>query len=157
MARSAKVNPLHLVVAVLTAPLVCLGLPLLVPSLRAWLMDASEFVPRTDCGTGWTTGMVSWAEISDTMIFMCYVVLSVALFYWYELTAAQLSRREAVAVAIWSAFVFACGLTHLTGRMMFGFPCYRLDTLVRSYCALASVAAVVHAPILLRMDTWFRT
>jgi len=156
MASGAKVNPAHLAAAVLTAPLLCLGIPLAIPSLREWLMDASEFVPRTDCGPGWTESLVSVAQISETMIFCAYTILSVALFWWYELTAATLSKREAVAVAIWSAFVFACGLTHLTGRVMFNYPCYRLDTLVRVYCDLASLAAVVHAPILVRMDTWFQ-
>ena len=44
-------------------------------------------------------------------------------------------------MSVYAAFIFSCGLTHVTSALMFHYPVYRLDTLARILCAGISVVA----------------
>jgi len=95
--------------------------------------------------------MVPWQRMANFLTFLAYEVLGVVLIWNRALLRQFLELRYATpAVVIWGSFIALCGWTHLMDWWIFERPMYRLDTVVRTLTAIASVAAVFTVPVLLR-------
>lgn len=108
-----------------------------------WLFDTGGFTPRNSCGPGWTDLLRSVSTISNTIIFVCYVLIPFGIFSIYKkLRSNQPMRAQSLGCILFCAFVFSCGLTHLMDRLMFVWPAYRLTALVLFVTAVISLSTV---------------
>lgn len=109
-----------------------------------WLTDTHEFVARSVCGTGWTTALVWAANLSDVLIFVCYLVIPLASVRIYRRVFIQHKhlRSPALGLLLSCAFIVTCGLTHLSDALMYHWPAYHLDITIRVLCAACSVATI---------------
>lgn len=105
----------------------------------AKLFDTEGFPPRWNCGT-WTSGH-GWLHIlSDLAVFGAYVAIPCLLVYFMR------KRRDlAYPPVFWlfSAFIFACGATHLIEATIFWNPWYRLSGVAKLLTAIASWLTVI--------------
>lgn len=138
-------RPVLILAAALLAPFALLGIVL--AAFWPTIGDASGFMPRTMCGKDWTIELISLHVYSDVLIFISYMVLSLALLiFYYKLRPSFSGLQFSVIVWTWAMFVMACGFTHISNRLMFSYPAYRFDGVVRAVCAAVSVAAVLQLP-----------
>lgn len=108
--------------------------------LLNWLFDSSPWPPRWQCGTwsltlGWGTILSNWL---------------IALSYWLIPLGAYwlLRKRPALAphptLVTWClAFVVLCGTTHALDGLVYWWPAYRLNFVVRSLTAVVSVGTLI--------------
>ncbi|MCW5634017.1 MAG: PAS domain S-box protein [Rubrivivax sp.] len=116
-----------------------------------WLsnvLGASGFLPHGYCFT-WSPGVL-WSMVgADAVIAASYYSIPLAL--------VQLSRRRPDVQFGWllmlfSAFIFACGTTHLLGIWVIWNPDYAVEALVKTFTAAVSlVTAVALWPLLPRL------
>ncbi len=114
------------------------------------LFDPDGFVPRWQCGN-WTA-LSGWLMIvSDILIFLSYTAIPAAL-------AFTLARRRDVPfpslVALFVAFIMACGITHALDALMFYHPIYRVLGVVKAVTAVVSFTTAV---VLIRSLPWLLT
>ena len=96
----------------------------------------SQFTPHGFC-LAWQPGLI-WLEVaSDLLIAAAYFSIPAALLVF-------LRRRRDLAFkpvfALFAAFIFACGTTHILGAVTLWVPLYWLDGAVKALTALLSVA-----------------
>lgn len=99
-----------------------------------------DFNPRNTCGTGWTSSLVTLHIVSDFLIWFSYLAIPCILVYFIR------KRKDAPfphIVWLFGAFILSCGTTHLVGMLMFSFPMYRLDGLIKLITGFVSLATVV--------------
>lgn len=101
--------------------------------------DISGFPPRWHCGEwssllGWTT------IISDLAIFTAYTAIPVTIALYM-----RAKRDVPFPHVFWlfSAFIFACGATHLIEAIIFWYPIYPVQGVVKVFTAMVSIAAVI--------------
>jgi signal transduction histidine kinase/ActR/RegA family two-component response regulator len=109
------------------------------PGFFRRILDTSSYPPRWSCGT-WTPGE-GWLHIcSDLGIWSAYLAIPLALAYFIR-------RRKDLPFTpifwLFCSFIIACGTTHLMEVLMFWWPAYRLNGLVKLACALISWVTVV--------------
>lgn len=109
---------------------------------------STDFMPHSYClgqpGLIWTNA------VSDSLIWLSYIAISVGLVALLRKTQALLGFRW-VFVAF-GLFIVACGFTHLFEVVTLWEPVYRLSTLVKVLTAGASVAtAIAFAPLVPRV------
>lgn len=88
----------------------------------------------------WSESLVYSYVISDMLIFLAYFSMPVALVYFGR-------RRHDFPypglLKLFSAFIMACGLTHLMGVVLLWVPVYQLDALLKIVTACISVITAV--------------
>ncbi len=105
----------------------------------AHLFDTDGFPPRWHCGD-WTAG-TGWLHIlSDIGIWSAYVSIPIVIGYF-------LLRRRTLPfrgiVALFAAFILACGSTHLMDAVIFWWPAYRLSGIMKLATAVLSWTTVI--------------
>ena len=106
-----------------------------------WLFNYSEFNPRNSCGEGWTMYLQVTHQLSDVIIFLCYITIPLLI---YTLISEVNKRTEFKykKLAFWYLmFIIFCGLSHFVNFLMFKYPMYRLDALIKCLIAIISVMA----------------
>lgn len=104
--------------------------------------DTSGFPPRWYCGPAWSEEPLwGWIHVvSDVVIWLSYISIPAAALF-------ALRKRGDVPlrgiVALFAAFVIACGFTHLIEAMIFWWPIYRLSALMKLATAIISAATVL--------------
>jgi PAS domain S-box-containing protein len=103
------------------------------------VFDTSDFPPRWDCGNWSPTE--GWLHIlSDLGIWSAYVAIPIVLGLFV------LRRRDIPFRGIFwlfSAFILACGATHLMEAIIFWWPAYRLAGVIKLFTAVVSWATVI--------------
>lgn len=101
----------------------------------------TSFLAHGYCLT-WRSDLIALHAISDATIFASYFIIPIAIFYF-------VSKRQDLAhkgiFALFAAFIFACGTTHLIGLITLWDPIYGLEGLVKAGTAAVSAATVVAA------------
>ena len=97
-------------------------------------------MPRTMCGPAWTDGLVAWQVSSNAVIAICYLGIAA----W--LIAHRRMLPIGMLWVLFSSFIAMCALTHLSDLMMFVYPAYRADAVIRVLCAGISVVTLVSLP-----------
>ena len=83
--------------------------------------------------------------------FLAYSVLATALVIKRKAVAELIEAQNGSTVAlIWGGFIGFCGLTHLSDAIIFWWPWYRADTVLRLLTACVSMGAVFTLPALVR-------
>ncbi|MEZ0541104.1 sensor histidine kinase [Fibrella arboris] len=103
------------------------------------LTDMGDWPPRWLCGR-WSD-FHGWLYIaSDLTIWLAYMAIPLVLIRFI-----MIKRGVPLAGVFWlfGAFILLCGLTHLIDAMMFWYPAYRLNALVRFLTGIVSVLTVV--------------
>jgi signal transduction histidine kinase/AmiR/NasT family two-component response regulator len=108
------------------------------------LFNTSTYPPRWECGS-WST-LEGWLHIvSDLMIFAAYFAIPVALVYFI------LKRRDFPFHSIFflfGGFILLCGLTHAVEAIIFYYPIYRVQGLLKLATGIVSVCTFL---VLLRL------
>lgn len=103
------------------------------------MFDTSGFVPRWSCGD-WSQPL-GWLHIvSDLLIFLAYFAIPIAL------AVVMIRRRDlpfGALIALFVAFILACGTTHLIEAIIFYRPIYRVAGVAKAVTAVVSVATAV--------------
>lgn len=104
------------------------------------LLETSDWPPRWHCGN-WTE-MHGWIYIiSDLMIWSAYFAIPLIIIRF-------ISRKKNVRFHkiyfLFAGFILACGSTHLLDAVMFWFPAYRLNGLVRLITGIISWVTVFY-------------
>lgn len=103
-------------------------------------------MPRTHCGPDWTDGLVIAHLIGELGTALAYAAIPAFLLH-----VARKRRDLGLNTLLYwfAAFIGFCGLTHIQGALMFVWPAYRWDALLRILCMIASVGTVAQIPSLL--------
>lgn len=120
-----------------------------------WLFNTDQFVPRRVCGN-WTDELIWLHNFSDLVIFAAYITIPVCLLY---LSYKKNIQVQPVKRIIWlfAFFIIGCGTTHLMGFIVFTYPAYYLDGVIKLFTAIVSAITVISLipalPKLLAMKT----
>jgi hypothetical protein len=126
-----------------------------------WLWDASEFLTRTECGTGWSPWLKQTYQLANFLIWFAYLVIAFSLYNLYRSKKTELPAPGLFVLA--TMFLLLCGLSHLGNIATFFWAPYRLLTLIDLMTAAVSVTAacwmpsVVHAMAQLPAQEFVRT
>lgn len=103
------------------------------------LTDVSDWPPRWFCGN-WTD-FHGWLYIaSDLTIWLAYMAIPLLLIRFLVLkTGVPLPG----VFWLFGAFILLCGLTHLMDAIMFWWPAYRINALIRFLTGVVSIGTVV--------------
>lgn len=96
------------------------------------LLDPRGFSTPVKCG-GWTPLLVFLTKLADYSIFSAYIFLGVLLGWLFVICpkGGTLSvPRQRPLFALFGAFIFLCGVTHLLRALAFQWPAYRFLVLV---------------------------
>lgn len=99
------------------------------------LLSADEFVRRGGC-PGWTELLVWLHNGADLATGLAYAVIGVLMVGFI-----RKRHRSDLRYMFWlfGAFIWACGLTHFSGVLMWLHPALRLDAAIKIACAIISV------------------
>ncbi len=111
------------------------------------LFSSAGFEPHGQCIL-WTPGLVALYAVSDSVIALSYYAIPVALVQFVR-------KRHDLAFSwvflMFSAFILACGTTHLLGILTLWQPVYWLDGIVKAMTAgLSLTTAVMLYPLIPR-------
>ncbi len=112
--------------------------------MTEWLFNSHDFMRRSLCGPGWSDGLVYLSQASNLAIAgsYFYIPLMLMILYFRVRKDPRLDRilnGRTWILAMFSAFIFACGLSHLANVAAFRWPAYRLFTLIDIITAALSV------------------
>ncbi|GAB3786707.1 hypothetical protein GCM10028818_50390 [Spirosoma horti] len=103
------------------------------------LTDVSDWPPRWLCGR-WTDFHGWLYLLSDLTIWLAYMAIPLILIRF--LLVKKGVPLSGVFV-LFGAFILLCGLTHLLDAVMFWWPAYRINALIRFLTAGVSIATVL--------------
>jgi PAS domain S-box-containing protein len=103
------------------------------------LFDITGFTPRKECGAGWTPALVWLHATSDLFIWLAYVSIPLALFYFTRRRDLPFPRL----FILFALFILACGTTHLIDALIFEYPIYRFAGVMKLVTAVVSWATVI--------------
>jgi hypothetical protein len=113
-----------------------------------WLFDTSHFQTRSHCGLGWTDALRYTYMLSNIVIAMAYFGIPVALLVLYR------SKRQELPspwlLLNFAAFIWLCGLSHVTDVTVFYWAPYRLYTLIFALTAIASFGTAIALPTVVK-------
>jgi hypothetical protein len=109
-----------------------------------WLCDASEFLTRSECGTGWSPWLKQTYQLANFLIWFSYLVIAFSLYNLYRSKKTELPAPGLFVLA--TMFLLLCGLSHLGNIATFFWAPYRLFTLVDLMTAAVSVTAACWMP-----------
>ncbi|MDJ0555167.1 MAG: PAS domain S-box protein [Microcoleaceae cyanobacterium MO_207.B10] len=109
------------------------------------IWTTGNFIPHGHCYL-WQPGLVWLHLLSDLLIFLAYLSIPIALVYFIR-------KREDVPYpeifVLFSAFIVACGLTHLMAVWTLWHPTYWLSGLIKAITAAISLfTSVKLAPLI---------
>lgn len=117
------------------------------------LLSPEGFIPRAQCGA-WTPGMVAWQAGWDWATSASYIAIAVMLFAAYyrhrEYGFVSVTGPARAMAVVFGAFIIFCGVSHLVQGAAFFRPMYRLYGVVAPLMGVASIAAAIATPFLLR-------
>ena len=117
-----------------------------------WLFSVSDFATRDTCGVGWSSGLIAQHVISEVLTFLAYVGIPIYLFWkTRSIRSSPLLLRARPLVFFFGLFIFFCGLTHAQGALMFVWPAYRWDAILRTTTALISISTLAFLPRLVSL------
>ncbi len=99
------------------------------------LLSSGPFIPRGHCYL-WNTGLVWLHLLSDTLIALAYFSIPLTLLYFVK------NRKDlpfAKIFLLFSAFIIACGLTHLMEVWTLWHPTYWLSGAMKAVTAVISL------------------
>lgn len=101
------------------------------------LFSVNDYLPHAYC-IRWSPALIWTFAISDTVIFLSYFSMPVAL-----ATFARQRKDFPYPWLLWlfAAFIMACGTTHLMGAVVMWKPLYELDALTKIVTAVISVVS----------------
>jgi signal transduction histidine kinase len=101
--------------------------------------DISGFPPRWHCGE-WSPGLGWLTIVSDLAIFAAYTAIPITIALY-----VRAKRDVPFPHVFWlfCAFIFACGATHLIEAVIFWYPIYPAQALLKVFTAAVSITAVV--------------
>ena len=103
------------------------------------LFDTNDWPQRWLCGN-WTD-FHGWLYIlSDLMIWAAYMTIPLILI---RFVVVKKGVPLLNVFYLFGAFILLCGLTHLVDALMFWWPAYRFNALIRLMTGLVSIATVV--------------
>ena len=103
------------------------------------LFDTTDWPKRWLCGN-WTD-FHGWLYIlSDLMIWAAYMTIPLILI---RFVVVKKGVPLLNVFYLFGAFILLCGLTHLVDALMFWWPAYRFNALIRLMTGLVSIATVV--------------
>jgi hypothetical protein len=107
------------------------------------LFEASGFLTRNHCGP-WSATLVRAYIASNAVITLAYALIPFCLLIiWIK---RRRDMEHAWLLLLFTAFIVACGLTHVCDIVVFWWPGYRLFTLISSVTALLSVYSALWLP-----------
>ncbi len=99
------------------------------------ILGTGNFIPHRHCYL-WQPGLVWLHVLSDSLIVLTYFSIPIALVYFIQ-------KREDVPSSeifvLFSAFIVACGMTHLMGVLTLWYPYYWLSGLIKGITAAISL------------------
>ncbi|OCW57762.1 sensor histidine kinase [Hoeflea olei] len=115
--------------------------------------ETNSFLAHGYCLT-WRTDLIALHALSDLTIFLSYFIIPTAMLYLYY------RRRDLVPDRIFllfSAFIIACGLTHLVGFITLWDPIYGFEGVLKAGTAvisgLTAVASWMLMPAALKLPS----
>lgn len=104
------------------------------------LFKQNEWMPHGFC-IQWTHDLLAVYVISDSLIFLAYYSIPLALGYF-----ARKRSDLSWSWVLWlfAAFILACGTTHLMGIVTMWRPYYWLDALLKAVTAIISVGTAIY-------------
>ncbi len=103
------------------------------------LLTVNGYMPHGYC-LSWSPSLVTTFVVSDTLIFLSYLSMPVALAY-FAWRRTDFPYRW--LLWLFAAFIVACGSTHLFDVIVLWWPVYRLDALLKVATALASLTTAI--------------
>ena len=107
------------------------------------IIDASGYLTRDHCGN-WPDYMLVAYTTANAVIVAAYCAIPFCLLWLYR------KRRDAMpkswVLLMFSAFIFACGVTHATDIIVFWWPGYRLFTVLTVITAAVSLVTAATLP-----------
>jgi PAS domain S-box-containing protein len=103
------------------------------------LLSSGPFIPHGHCYL-WNTGLVWLHLLSDTLIALAYFSIPLTLLYFVK------NRKDlpfAKIFLLFSAFIIACGLTHLMEVWTLWYPTYWLSGAMKAVTAVISLFTAV--------------
>jgi len=103
------------------------------------LLAVNGYIPHGYC-LSWSPTLVFTFVASDVLIFLSYFSMPLVLIYF-----ARKRKDFPYRWLLWlfSAFIMACGATHLMGAVVLWQPMYGLDALLKAITATISVATAI--------------
>ncbi len=123
-------------------PAVCAGI-LLWPAARRILLS-QNFLPHVFCYRS-NRGLIALHAVSDLLIFLSYLTISVALVYFERRLGPNVPLPWVFRA--FSAFIVACGFTHLMEVVVLWDPLYWLAGGVKLATAAASAGTAIALPL----------
>jgi hypothetical protein len=108
-----------------------------------WFFETDGFMPRKECGD-WPDWLVTIAIISNLLIGLAYYAIPLTLYTLYKKRASEIPKSR--ILVFFSAFIFACGTTHILDASMYFWPAYRLLILSDVFTACISVYTAIILP-----------
>ena len=96
--------------------------------------ETNSFLAHGYCMT-WRTDLIALHAFSDFIIFLSYFIIPTALLYLYYKRSDLVHSR---IILLFSAFILACGLTHLIGLITLWNPVYGVEGMVKAATAVVS-------------------
>lgn len=111
------------------------------------LLDTSDFPPMWHCGY-WSL-FHGWLYIfSDVAIWMAYFAICIIIIKYIS---KKYDSQYIRVYFLFAAFILACASTHLLDALMFWYPFYRVNALIRFLTAIVSWVTVFNLVKLLRI------
>lgn len=111
------------------------------------IFDASDFMPRSMCGTGWTEGLLLINQSANLIVWLAYTLIPLAIFRFWWRKRGQYPKLWLLLLFV--AFIWLCGLTHANDWLVFHWPAYRFFTATDVATALVSLPTAVATFIVL--------
>lgn len=110
-----------------------------------WILDASNFIPRWQCGNwpewlGWTI------IVCDLVIWAAYTSIPLYLLVTGRQRGAFDHKSTGWIVGLFIGFILLCGFSHATNALMFFRPVYRFLALVYALTAVFSIGTAFTLP-----------
>ncbi len=102
------------------------------------LFDPADFTRRGEGGSGWTPALIWLHATSDFLIWLAYVSIPLVLFYFTRRRDLPFPRL----FVLFALFILACGTTHLIDALLFEYPVYRFEGVMKAVTAVLSWVAV---------------
>jgi PAS domain S-box-containing protein len=112
-------------------------------SILNWLFYTGRYMSHGHCYL-WNPALVSLHVVSDLLIFLAYVAISLTLLYLVRRTRSEIPFHWMLVA--FGTFIIACGCTHLIEVITIWKPVYWLAGFVKAVTALASVTTAVILP-----------
>ena len=111
-----------------------------ISSFFADIFDTSKWPPRWSCG--------EWSSFHGWFYILSDIGISLAYFAIPFVLGILLYKRRSTGlpfpgiIILFIAFIFSCGLTHLTDAVLFWLPAYKFSALIRFLTAVVSIGTV---------------